>query len=153
DDGGIYRLASATAAGPNRVWVSLNGNLSITELNSLAYDPLADVLWGGTQDVGSQEQRSSNAGVWQSLNGGDGNSVGVAVVPGADAAHTRVVRYSMSNNITSFSRRDFNGNGQPWVPAAPAALLRETGKPDARSGLSKDDADFSGFFQTPLAVN
>ena len=54
DDGGIYRLQ--TPGAPGRVWQSLNGTLRITEVRSIAYDPVNNVIGVGSQDTGSSRQ-------------------------------------------------------------------------------------------------
>src|SRR5262249_41179560 len=143
DDGGLYRLVNATGASggaPARAWDSLNGNLAITELNSLAYDPVSDLLLGGAQDVGSQEQQTGGGGVWKSLLLGDGNSQGVAVVRDAAGAVTSVVRYSVGNNLKGILRRRFDGNGK--LLDQTSALLRASPASPAFSGLSEADKDF-----------
>ncbi len=55
DDGGIYRLQSPGDPA-NRQWVSLDSNLKITEFYSVAYDPLTNDIFGGSQDNGVETQ-------------------------------------------------------------------------------------------------
>jgi hypothetical protein len=54
DDGGIFRLSTPTSG--TRTWTSLNGNLRVTEVLSLAYDPLNNIIYTGNQDNGVSEQ-------------------------------------------------------------------------------------------------
>ena len=58
-DGGVARLVNPDGGGgPYRHWESINANLQITEVTSVAYDPLNQIIWGGTQDNGSPQQDS-----------------------------------------------------------------------------------------------
>ncbi|MCC6474997.1 MAG: OmpA family protein, partial [Burkholderiales bacterium] len=54
DDGGIYRLRSPSTA--ERVWESKIGTLRATEVRSLAYDPVNNIIGTGNQDTGSSIQ-------------------------------------------------------------------------------------------------
>jgi hypothetical protein len=57
DDGGIYRLISPDDPG-TRTWQSVNGDISPTQFYTVAYDPLNNMLIGGTQDNGVMGQLS-----------------------------------------------------------------------------------------------
>src|SRR5258706_2059535 len=59
DDGGIYRLSTPILN--TRRWASLNGNLRITEIHSVAYDPLNNVIFSGNQDNGVSMQQGQPA--------------------------------------------------------------------------------------------
>ena len=71
-EGGRVSLTNATsvdllfapALGPRPRWVSLNGNLAITEVRSVAYDSLNDVIFAGTQDNGMIEQTAGGSMNW-----------------------------------------------------------------------------------------
>jgi len=54
DDGGIYRLQNPGT--PGQVWQSMIGTLRATEVRSVAYDPVNNVIGVGSQDVGSSIQ-------------------------------------------------------------------------------------------------
>jgi Ca2+-binding RTX toxin-like protein len=56
DDGGIYRLRNAASS--TRRWEPLVGNLRLTEMVSVAYDPVNDRLVAGAQDTGSFNQNA-----------------------------------------------------------------------------------------------
>src|SRR5262249_4547641 len=71
DDGGIFRLVNPGGGAP-RFWESLIGDLQITEVGHVAYDPINQVLTIGTQDTGNQEQAGPNALEWRSVSLGDG---------------------------------------------------------------------------------
>ncbi|MDX1431795.1 MAG: LEPR-XLL domain-containing protein, partial [Gammaproteobacteria bacterium] len=70
DDGGIYQLSNPGAV--NRTWTSLNGNLTLTEFYSVAWDSVNDVILGGTQDVGVALQSATGSSVYLTLTQGDG---------------------------------------------------------------------------------
>ncbi len=85
NDGGIYllpRLAATTGAnGVTPVgddgWRSLIGNLQLTEFWTIAYDSLSKTLFGGSQDNGLAEQRSSGSKPWDMVYGGDSFKVAI----------------------------------------------------------------------------
>src|SRR5262249_36789991 len=54
-DGGIFRLASPNNSS-SRIWTSVSGNLGTVEFHSVAYDPVSNVVFGGTQDNGTIAQ-------------------------------------------------------------------------------------------------
>src|SRR5205807_1527878 len=58
DDGGVYQLHNPgdAAAGSPRQWVSKNGDLRITEVYSVAYDPINNAILVGAQDNGAAAQ-------------------------------------------------------------------------------------------------
>ena len=130
DDGGIYRLqltdtngAALTAA--QRKWQSLNGNrtenlsgpnaFAVAEANSVAYDPLNDVYFIGTQDAGSQAQGSAGALRWIALSGGDGKHTGRR--GRADRGH---IRRKHQGAPRSRPRRRQPGLDQPPARGRPA---------------------------------
>jgi hypothetical protein len=70
DDGGVYRRTKPqTNTGD---WISLNGNLQVTEQHSLSYDGLSNVAMSGNQDTGSPIQLSEDNQTWESLLTADG---------------------------------------------------------------------------------
>lgn len=96
DDGGLFkRVLPRLSIG---LWRSLNGNLSITETHSCAWDHIGHVAICGTQDNGSIVQRSSGAAVWKEISPGDGGTAAVREVLGFS------VRYYSSQGLASFSR-------------------------------------------------
>ena len=81
-DGGVYSLAQPQQPLAQQ-WQSQNGNLSITELDSVAYDPRSGTVASGAQDngifitLGPQLQRQLNLSVpyFMFTDVGDGESV------------------------------------------------------------------------------
>ncbi|MBU6398951.1 MAG: LEPR-XLL domain-containing protein, partial [Verrucomicrobia bacterium] len=154
DDGGIYRLNNTHTAA-TRTWVSLNGNLAITEFGAIAYDPLNGIITGGTQDNGALAQSATNSQTWNMVSMGDGNGQAVAYDP---TNPNQVIRYSMGNNFGTFYRLTFdNTNTQlskasVWL-STPANLLASgytlAGK---LSALNATDKGLS-FDTIPFVVN
>lgn len=108
DDGGIARLRSPNTPGPNRTWVSANGTLNTTEFHSGTYDPLSNVVFGGTQDNGTPEQITANNLTWRTAGFGDG---GVVAVDADQAAHPGTsIRYVSSQNLGGWQRRTYNAS-------------------------------------------
>ncbi len=120
NDGGLFRLLNPTG-NPNaspfnapdaRRWVSANGNLRISEIVSVAYDPLNQVIFAGLQDNGSVQQiDKAQPSSWQEFEGGDGFFEGVGQ---PDATH--VFRYSIQNNFNYFNRHEYDQAGHELNP-------------------------------------
>jgi hypothetical protein len=164
DDGGIYRLrnpsarsilagvpGAPTVAG-NRQWISLNGDLRITEFWQVAWDPVNDLVIGGAQDNGSIDQfdRVNNDGdaqtdepderwFWLARRGGDGLVAAVEVL-----SNTRVWRYRMANSFSGFFRDLYDNNNH--LLQTVAVQLRAPGNATNLSGLQA--ADNPGNFPT-----
>jgi len=127
NDGGIYKLFSPHLLSPERKWVSLNGDLRISEVISVAYDSRNNTIIAGLQDNGSVEQTASvfEAGeiTWTAarqwtffgvdlLNAvGDGYSVNV------DNQHDPSTRYIMLNHLGLMFKRDYASIQPPFVGA------------------------------------
>ena len=142
DDGGIYRLLS-----PNdeveRSWQSLNGNLAITEMYSLSYDPLREVAFAGTQDNGSLVQAGEDSVEWNNVLGGDGNDTAVAIIKDKNGLVTEVLRFVMSQKVSD-------------LKVNPGGDLTKAGKEikgvfDAFGWVDKSNAE--GFTRVTYAVN
>src|SRR5436309_2754935 len=76
-------------------WVSLNGDLRITEFTSIAFDNAHGILFGGTQDNGTIFQTSSSGNArltWAGQFGGDGGVVTI------DNASSDPIYYFSSQN-------------------------------------------------------
>jgi hypothetical protein len=73
-DGGIYRLLSPNEA-PVRVWADLNGDIRPTEMHSVAYDPVSNVVFGGNQDVATSIEEALVNFDWTTFLSGDGGIV------------------------------------------------------------------------------
>ncbi len=154
DDGGLYYLQNTNnvGVGGTAQWVSLNGNLAISEFSSVTQDPINNILYGGAQDVGSQMQEASNTGTWNSVTGGDGNTTGVAIVRNAAGTPISVYRYMMANTLNTLRRTKYDLNGN-LIPSPGTQLLKTNMAADAFSALQKTDKDYDGFTQAGLAVN
>jgi hypothetical protein len=152
DDGGIFRLSDPNNVSTRR-WVSLNGDLRITEFHSVAYDPLNNVLIGGSQDNGSLEQpltadnNQDDDGDgqfdeldervrWDAVLPGDGNTQAVGV------EGDQVYRYSLGNNFNLVTRRRFDEFGE-----------QQGGTPVLFLNLGFKDRFFTAFDTIPLVVN
>src|SRR5260370_24517446 len=73
NDGGIYRFYFNPPAGRPELknqWVFASGNLRDTEFYSVAYDSVAHVIFGGTQDNGSPEQNGQGNPQFTDQSGG-----------------------------------------------------------------------------------
>ena len=165
DDGGVYRLSLPLDAG-NRTWSSVNGDLVNSEVLSLAYDALNNVIMVGNQDTGSSQQTGQPAdavdlngdgladdfatrAVWQQIIQADGQ--GQLAVP-VDATH--VLRFSMSNNFAFFRANLFDSTGA--LVSGGSVGLRNAPGAAVLSGLQPADtaiANSGGFFTIPYVVN
>ncbi len=106
NDGGIYRLVNPNSAAVTRQWVPVVGDIRPTEIHSVAYDPLSEVVFGGTQDNGTAIQQAPVGFTWSELIQGDG---GVVAVDADQAAHPgTTVRYTSSQSLGSFNRTTWN---------------------------------------------
>ena len=138
DDGGLYRLTSPTGLPGERYWESLNGDLRISEIGGLEYDPINDIIFVGTQDNGSQQQNAPDSETWRLVGGGDGNTQGLGIKTSLDGS----VRYYLENNFNYLYRREYGPNNN---------LISNTQV--ALAGLDATDK-FQGFESNlPLAVN
>ena len=150
-DGGIYRLNNPENAN-TRKWASLNGDLRVSEVLSVAYDPVNNRILAGLQDNGSVEQfQSDSKGTisWRDVAGGDGNTQGVAV----KNAGSNVDRYSLENNFKYFIKRTFDRTDK--LIASKTVDLKGTGLLDfsSLSGLGEKDKKVDGFYQIPFVIN
>jgi hypothetical protein len=142
DDGGIYRRTSPRTNQGD--WFSLNGDLQVTEIHSIAYDSNGNVLLAGSQDNGAVQQLSPSNKRWevveiinQSIVGsvvrsapGDGGDVAIddSSIPG----HS--IRYTSSQELDSFRRQVY----------------------DAKNNLISEDLltpNIVGNFLTPVVLN
>jgi hypothetical protein len=96
NDGGIARLVTPNTKA-TRSWASINGNIRSAEFHSIAYDPVSNIVFGGTQDNGSPvaHPTKDNPFTWTGAftPGGDGGVVGID----ADQSHPGTsLRYTSS---------------------------------------------------------
>jgi hypothetical protein len=149
DDGGIYRLLRPEAAAGNVAntspqWISLNGNLQITEVGSAAYDPLNKEAVLGSQDTGVQKQTvpDPNAFPWTSFTTADGLTVQV----GYEGSKT--FYYSYSNTFQLFQRRQFDASGKLVT-----GITSDTQLNNSSLLLGMTDADRSQKFALAFVLN
>jgi|GEM_PF-1071891 len=102
DDGGIYKRTSPRLS--SGLWVSLNGDIEVTEYHSMAYDGLSDRVIGGAQDTGTTEQTQSGSRTFNSVATADGGDTAVDDISSA----TISARYASFQNLGSFRRRTYN---------------------------------------------
>ena len=108
DDGGIYRLVHPDDKASRR-WVDVNGNLATVEFHSVAYDPVSNIILGGTQDNGNAEQVGPGGTTWNDFQAeGDGGKV---AVDADQTAHPGTsIRYSSYQFFHHFIRRTVDAN-------------------------------------------
>jgi YVTN family beta-propeller protein len=115
DDGGIYkRTVPRTGTG---VWLSLNGDLAVTEHHSISYDSLSDRVFGGTQDVGTVRQVDASR-VFASVSLGDGGDTAIDNLSSASTS----TRYTSFLSLGSFRRQVFDAAGDLQSETFPALL-------------------------------
>ena len=164
DDGGIYRLLYP-AEEKARIWQSLNGSLRPTELYSAAWDAHNDNIIAGTQDVGSIEQVTQplpeTQPQWRDARlvsffdfdlinqEGDGGTVAVDALskPGVG------IRYTMSNHLGAFFRREYPDPSPSVVPEW-LRFIDANGPPGPFLGLHPADSTLRrGFTVIPFVLN
>ncbi len=135
DDGGIYRRTSPKDNTGD--WLSLVGNLQVTEQHDVAYDAVSDVIISGNQDTGTTQQTSSGSLTWDSVHTGDGGDVAVddSSTPGVST------RYSSYQLLGSFRRREYDASNGLLSQTFPALLT------------TPPDQAFYPTFVTPVTLN
>jgi photosystem II stability/assembly factor-like uncharacterized protein len=134
-DGGITRRTSPRSNTGD--WFSINGNLQITELHDIAFDPVSSMLVGGAQDTGSPLQFVPGGLTWFEFTQGDG---GDTQVDPTSAGAGRSIRYTSNQNLGGARRTTFDSSG---IPISSVLLGLNTGgapRPQVR-------------FLTPLELN
>ncbi|MEO1232766.1 MAG: hypothetical protein AAFZ18_28100, partial [Myxococcota bacterium] len=107
DDGGVYRLSQpATSAGS---WTSVNGNLSVNEQHSQAFDPVAQAGFVGTQDNGTPVQDvPGSSDDWSLFVGGDGGDVTVDPSGFPSTGTGLSTRFTSAQFLGNFNRSFWN---------------------------------------------
>lgn len=152
NDGGIARLVK-----PNqnpRHWVSVNGNIGSAEFHSIAFDPLTNIVFGGTQDNGTPMQIvpvAAVAGVsgttWKEFFGGDGGVVGVDA---DQIAHPGTsLRYTSSQFFGGFNRSTWDASNT-FLTSVSVGLNITSG---ACTGLTLFQCDPNIQFYQPFTIN
>ncbi|HFD39970.1 MAG TPA: hypothetical protein ENJ31_09045, partial [Anaerolineae bacterium] len=119
DDGGIYRRTSPQNNTGD--WVSVNGNIQVTEMHSAAYDHLSHTIISGNQDTGTTYQPAAGSFAWNSLSTADGGNVAVDNI--VLAASNQSVRYSSSQRLWGFRRTVWDANGALVSTSYPALTV------------------------------
>lgn len=135
DDGGVYKRTSPSSTAGS--WLSLNGDIEVTEYHSMAYDGLADRVIGGAQDTGTTEQVQAASRVFNSVATADGGDTAVD----DNSSGSISARYSSFQNLGAFRRRTYNAANVFQAQVFPA-LTPINGSPS-----------MSQQFYTPIAVN
>ena len=106
DDGGVNRQTNP--ADNTGDWVSLNGNLRVTEQHDVAYDSNSNILMSGNQDTGTVEQIATGGLIWRSLRTADGGDVVVddTSTPGTSVRYFSTQNLGLDNlGVFQFFRR------------------------------------------------
>lgn len=136
DDGGIFRRTSPeTNTG---AWTSMAGNLQITEIHSIVYDTVSNIIITGNQDNGTSVQNTTGSLAYTAVSTADGGDVAAAPNP---ANPSQSIRYSSFQNLGSFRRRVMSGTNTLVSQNFPA-LSPQGGAPA-----------ISGQFVTPIEIN
>jgi hypothetical protein len=136
DDGGVFRRTSPQTDSGD--WFSLNGDIQITELHSVAWDANSHLIIGGAQDNGTPQQFEDEDRAWEEVGGGgDGGVVAVddAGTPGYST------RYSSSQYLGGFQRLVYDSDNALEGQDYPQLILIGGGTP------------LNPRFYTPIAVN
>lgn len=106
DDGGIYRRTNPHIDNAGD-WTALTGNMATTEFHSVDWDQNSNIIFGGTQDVGTPEQVSTGSGAYRTVSQGDGGKVA-----SHDNGNGTSTRYTSFQNLGGLRRRvvDQNNN-------------------------------------------
>jgi Ca2+-binding RTX toxin-like protein len=135
-DGGIYRRANPAGNSP---WTSMNSNLQTLELHNVEYDTVSNIVFGGAQDNGTNQQRMAGSPIWEQTSGGDGGYVAVDTIQ--LAAQNRSIRYSSAQNLFGFHNEIYD---------AANVLISQTSLPLTVTG---GGAAIQSSFLTPIATN
>ena len=117
DDGGVYRRTSPKDNTGD--WFSMNGDLQVTEIHDIAYDSFSDVLFAGTQDVGTVMQLRAGNDTWEHIDFIVNDDVTDPVRLNADGGDVAVddsgedgvsYRFTSSQNLGFFRRLTFDEN-------------------------------------------
>ena len=142
NDGGIYRRSDPQSSAGQ--WVSLIGNLQITEMHGISYDSNTHTLFSGNQDTGSAMQTTVNgtpSRIWNEQLGADGGQTAVN-----DNNPNFSVRYLSEQALGEFTHLKVDLNNNLIGDPVKAELLVD-GVP-LKTGPGSDVPD-----QAPVRVN
>ncbi len=147
NDGGICRLNFPDTPA-SRIWISANGSIRPTEMHSVAYDPLSQVVFGGTQDTGTTIQSLPGNLSWNQWMKGDG---GVVAVDADQVAHPgTTIRYTSFQRLGFWNRSTWNVGNISAGGATPLGLLITSGP---NTGFTLVNSDPNIQFYTPYVLN
>jgi hypothetical protein len=147
-DGGVYRLSQPNNAAA-RQWRFISAGLNDVEFHNVAFDPLSNVIIGGTQDNGTPIQGKPGNSLWDASNTplGDGGFVAVdanqTVHPGTS------IRYCSTQYLYEFSRSTWDAKNN-FLGSSPIGLQIVAG-PDAGQTLSYLNPYMQ--FYNPIVLN
>ncbi|MGA2033362.1 MAG: hypothetical protein ABSG68_13980, partial [Thermoguttaceae bacterium] len=151
DEGGIYARTNPSIPGGGD-WYSLNGNLQVAEVQSVAYNDVAHVLVGAAQGLGAVEQNApytpstppaaNPVDTWTNLVQGEGGSVAVG---NNDPVAGESYVYSSGEYLTGFQRQIVDATNTVLVTEIPA--LNVVGTFQTFQQID------GGQFYTPVVVN
>ncbi len=136
DDGGVYRRVNPKSNTGD--WVSVIGDMQVTEAHDVAWDSVSNVGMIGNQDTGTMIQATTGDATWTSVSTADGGDVAVDEI--ALAGSNRSIRYSSFQNLGAFTRRVYNSDGTLFQTTFPTRTV-------------SSGSQFSPSFRTPLATN
>jgi hypothetical protein len=145
DDGGIYRRTDPRSSDGD--WESILGDLAVTELHSVAWDAVSNIIVGGTQDVGAVEQDGIGEVAWRTITQGDG---AIAVIDDTNADYS--LRYTSAPKLGSLRvRRIDQDNDEVSNTHVELQVLDSGGSPSGHSLTETFDRTLP--FYTPIALN
>jgi len=146
-DGGIYKLANPDNV-VSRQWSSTLGDIRPAEIHSVAYDPLSNIVFGGTQDTGTTIQSASGDFTWTELLQGDGGNVAVDSDQTAHPGTT--IRYTSFQFFGFFNRTTWDAANN--LVSSPTGIgLNITSGPGAGQTLFQFDPNIQ--FYQPFVLN
>jgi len=146
DDGGIYARSLPQGKGD---WTSLNGNIAVSEVDSISWNPLANRAIIGMQDNGSAYQITAG-GAWGSINGGDGGTNAVNYKTYA-SSNTAVI-YASTQYLGGFLRFRMDAQGNPIIAGRTYLKPYITDAGGNKTYISNSDNSLVPFYPT-LALN
>jgi hypothetical protein len=132
-DGGVYRLSQPNDAAA-RQWRFISSGLSDVKFVSVAYDPVSNVILGGTQDNGTAIQAKPGKSLWDASNTPVGDGGFVAVDANQTAHAGTSIRYTSTYYLYNFNRSTWDANNN-FLGSSPVGLQIVAG-PDAGQTLS-----------------
>ena len=120
NDGGIYRRTNPRLTGD---WFSLNGNLQVTEIHSIAYDTVLNRIFGGTASTGVIAQSATDSLAYNADLLGQSTTGDVAVDNVTLAGQGQSIRYSSNESLLGFRRQVINSNGTVQSTSTPTMLV------------------------------